>query len=129
MIRLRPHHLLCTQGYQGKGYSAAFVRNMNAIAARLRNEPETRIELTFGADSLCACCPHRIGENRCDTQEKVTRFDRKVIEYFGLREGEYSYQALIRAIDAQITPAVLADICADCAWYPVSACRANICGE
>ena len=28
-IVLRPHHLLCTQGYSGHGYSEAFVEHMN----------------------------------------------------------------------------------------------------
>ncbi|MDD7224175.1 MAG: DUF1284 domain-containing protein, partial [Lachnospiraceae bacterium] len=31
MITLRPHHLLCTQGYSGKGYSDDFVENMDKI--------------------------------------------------------------------------------------------------
>ena len=46
-----------------------------------------------------------------------------------LHEGEYVYQDLIRAIDAQMTPAMLEDICRGCAWYPVSACKKNICGK
>ena len=48
---------------------------------------------------------------------------------FDLHEGEYVYQDLIRAIDAQMTPAMLEDICRGCAWYPVSACKKNICGK
>ena len=28
MIHLRPHHLLCTQGYSGKGYDENFVAHM-----------------------------------------------------------------------------------------------------
>lgn len=87
-----------------------------------------KIRLTFGPDSLCACCPHNT-DGLCDTQEKVSRFDRKTVEYFGLHEGEYVYQDLIRAIDAQMTPAMLEDICRGCAWYPVSACKKNICGK
>lgn len=48
MIRLRPHHLLCTQGYSGKGYSTDFVDNMNAVVHRLRHVPGEKIRLTFG---------------------------------------------------------------------------------
>ena len=83
--------------------------------------PGEKIRLTFGPDSLCACCPHNT--DGLWTQEKVSRFDRKTVEYFGLHEGEYVYQDLIRAIDAQMTPAMLEDICRGCAWYPVSACK------
>lgn len=128
MIQLRPHHLLCTQGYSGKGYSADFVDNMNAVVHRLRHVPGEKIQLTFGPDSLCACCPHNT-DGLCGTQDKVSRFDRKTVQYFGLKEGEYVYQELISAIDARMTPAMLADICEGCSWYAVSACRRNICGE
>ena len=34
-IVLRPHHLLCTQGYSGHGYSEAFVEHMNTRAKEL----------------------------------------------------------------------------------------------
>ena len=35
-IVLRPHHLLCTQGYSGHGYSEAFVEHMNDVVHQLR---------------------------------------------------------------------------------------------
>ena len=36
MLKFRPHHFLCTLGFQGKGYSPGFVANFQAIADRLR---------------------------------------------------------------------------------------------
>ena len=71
--------------------------------------------------------PNKLGEDLCDTQEKVKRYDAKTVEYFGLEEKEYVYQDLIRAIDAKATPEILADICRDCCWFPISACCKNIC--
>ena len=127
MIYLRPHHLLCTQGYSGKGYSDGFVAHMNEVVDALRNQPGTKITLTFSTDTLCSCCPHKEGEDLCDTQEKVKRFDQKVVDYFGLEEKEYTYQDLIRRIDADMTEEMLADICEGCSWFPISACRKNIC--
>mgnify|MGYP004512586115 FL=1 len=127
MIYLRPHHLLCTQGYSGKGYSEGFVSHMNEVVDELRNRPGTKITLIFSTDTLCSCCPHKEGEDLCDTQEKVKRFDQKVVDYFGLEEKEYSYQELIREIDAKMTEEMLADICEGCGWFPISACRKNIC--
>lgn len=35
VITLRPHHLLCTQAYSGKGYDEAFVRNMDRVTESL----------------------------------------------------------------------------------------------
>ena len=100
---------------------------MNDIVHQLREVPGTTIRLTFSTDTLCSCCPHKQGEDLCDTQEKVKRFDRKTVEYFGLEEKEYVYQDLIRAIDQKATPEILADICRDCSWFPISACCKNIC--
>ena len=109
-IVLRPHHLLCTQGYSGHGYSEAFVEHMNDVVHQLREVPGTKIQLTFSTDTLCSCCPNKLGTDLCDTQEKVKRYDRKTVEYFGLEEKEYDYQALIREIDAKATPEMIATV-------------------
>lgn len=125
-IKLRPHHLLCTQGYSGKGYSDTFVENMNAVVKKLRGSEPVTIQLTFSTDDLCGSCPHMQGVNLCETNDKVKRFDRKVVEYFHLEEREYVYQQLVAQIRETMTPEMLADICDGCSWYPISACRANI---
>ena len=98
-IVLRPHHLLCTQGYSGKGYDNDFVAHMTDVVHQLRDVPGTTIHLTFSTDTLCSCCPNKLGTDLCDTQEKVKRYDAKTVEYFGR----------------------------DCCWFPISACCKNIC--
>lgn len=125
-ITLRPHHLLCTQGYSGKGYSDTFVENMNAVVAQLRGSKPVKINLTFSTDDLCGSCPHMRGVDFCETNERVKRFDRKVVEYFHLEEKEYIYQELVEKIHKEVTPEMLADICEGCSWYSVSACREKI---
>jgi len=127
-MRLRPHHLLCTQGYSGKGYSEAFVKNMDEVVHRLRTEDKTPIELVFSTDDLCSCCPDMLDTDLCRDNEKVKRFDRKAAEYFGLEEKTYIYQELASYIRRHTTPDMLADICCGCSWYPVSACREKITG-
>ena len=87
-IKLRPHHLLCTQGYSGKGYSEEFVEHMNEVVAMLRREEPTLIDLTFSTDTLCGACPNMKAVDNCETNEKVKRYDRKVVEYFQLEEKE-----------------------------------------
>ncbi len=126
LIKLRPYHLLCTQGYSGKGYNDIFVENMNAVVAKLRDSEPVKINLVFSTDDLCGSCPHMLDVDLCDTNEKVKRFDRKVVEYFHLEEKEYSYQELIEKIHKEITSEMLADICNGCIWYSVSACREKI---
>lgn len=126
---LRPHHLLCTQGYSGKGYSEGFVENMNRITSALRSGEPITVHITFSTDDLCGKCPHMLGTDLCDTNDKVKRFDRKVAEYFHLEEKDYDYHELVKKIREEITPQMLEDICEGCSWYPVSACREKILGK
>ncbi len=126
---LRPHHLLCTQGYSGKGYSDKFVENMNRVTEKLRGDEPVTIHLKFSTDELCSSCPNMLGTDMCSTNEKVKRFDRKAAEYFHLEEKDYIYQELVQKIKEEITPDMLSDICQGCSWYPVSACREKILGK
>lgn len=128
-IKLRPHHLLCTQGYSGKGYNQEFIENTNRITQTLRTEQETEVEIVFSTDDMCSQCGRRLGEDLCKDNEKVKRFDRKVTEYFGIEEKTYIYQQVTAKINAGMTEAIMADICRDCGWYPVSSCRKNILKE
>lgn len=126
---LRPHHLLCTQGYSGKGYSDKFVENMNRVTEKLRGSEPVMVHLTCSTDVLCADCPNMLGTDLCSTNEKVKRYDWKVMKYFQLEEKDYIYQELVERIREEMTPEMLADICDGCSWYPVSACREKILGK
>lgn len=128
-MRLRPHHLLCTQGYSGKGYNEAFVKNMDVIVEKLRSNEEVEIELVFNTDDLCSCCPHRLGDDLCETNEQVKRFDQKVVDYFKLKEGKYIYTTLVNKIAQEMTEEIMKDICCDCSWFQISSCKKNVLGR
>lgn len=125
-IKLRPHHLLCTQGYSGKGYSTEFVENMNEVVEKLRTKEATEVTIVFSTDDLCAHCPNQKGTDLCSTQEKVKTFDQKTAEYFGIEEKTYIYQELIKEIDDKMTEERMDDICEGCSWYRISSCKKNI---
>ncbi|HWP51981.1 MAG TPA: DUF1284 domain-containing protein [Clostridia bacterium] len=127
-MRLRPHHLLCTQGYSGKGYNSDFVRNMTAITTCLRKEINITVDIVFSTDDICEKCPKKMGVDLCQDNGKVKSFDSKIIHYFCLEEKNYVYQELIQKINVQMTESILADICASCDWYPISACKRTILG-
>lgn len=129
MIRLRPHHLLCTQGYSGKGYSTAFVRNMDDVVDKLRNSYCEEIEIIFSTDSICSACPSTLGENQCVNNSKVNEFDNKVVGYFGIEEKAYNYKELIQLMNTKMTDDMLVDICGTCDWFPISKCRKEILGK
>jgi len=127
-IKLRPHHLLCLQGFSGKGYSNQFIQNMQDIKDKL-SAPNSQINMVFSSDDICACCPHLIAPGLCETADSVKIKDNKVIKYFKLAQKAYNYQDLINEIKLNITPSIMADICSDCAWYDNSYCRKNILGK
>ena len=63
-LRYRPHHFLCSLGFEGKGYSDAFTANMDAIVmGRLRASGGDAIEIRVvgAADDICGPCPKRRG--------------------------------------------------------------------
>ena len=121
-MKLRPHHLMCLQKYTGKGYDEAFTAHMNGLLGRLAAHPEEEVQLTEGADDLCAACPHNAG-GRCDSQEKVTRMDRGVLAALDLSYGQRdSWDALARrAAERVLSTEEFERICADCQW--IELCR------
>jgi hypothetical protein len=127
-MKLRPHHLLCTQGFSGRGYSVEFIKNMTAITDRLRCERNTSVEIVFSTDDICDECPKMRGNDLCEENIKVKNIDKKVVDYFGIEEKDYIYQNIIQEINSKMTPTIMDDICGVCSWYSVSACKKNILG-
>lgn len=121
MIKLRPHHLLCTQGYSGKGYSREFVENMTEIVKSIKNE-KVQVQLIFSEDDICSKCPN-LSENNICKSDTVNIIDNKVIKYFELEEKIYEYESLIRYIKSHITKEIMDDICRNCEWYSISKCK------
>lgn len=119
-IYLRPHHLLCTQTFQGKGYSEEFVENMTQITNILHTEKSQEIELTFSCDSLCAVCPNKINNgkiNFCKTNNKVMNYDKKITDYFQLKQGTYNYHHLVSHINTSLDPYLFKHFCQNCEWF------------
>jgi len=99
---------------------------MTAITNRLRGETGLGIQLVFSTDDICAACPKMLGAGLCESQERVELLDQKMIGYFGLEERRYIYREIVAEINGRMTTKMMDDICGDCQWYPVSACKKNI---
>ncbi len=116
-MKLRPHHLLCINFFVGKGYDKKFTQNMNNIINELRANQKSQVFLTCSKDSICECCPNLSGET-CVTDEKVSAYDRRVLETCGLSpEHSYSFHYLAKSVDKNIlSQNLLPRICKDCSW-------------
>jgi hypothetical protein len=128
-IRYRPHHFLCSLGFEGKGYSDAFAANMTAIVMgqlRAQGGDAVEIEVTGAADDICAPCPKRRG-TLCTNQDKIKVLDRahaaalKLKPHERLRWGEA--KARIRE---NVMPGSLAALCRGCEWQPYGMCEAAL---
>ncbi|RBP95650.1 hypothetical protein DFO80_102188 [Rhodobacter sp. 140A] len=127
-LHYRPHHFLCSLGFEGKGYSDAFTANMTEIViGRLRTAagPGVEIEVTAGADDICAPCPARRGEG-CDSAATIDRLDAAHARALGLRPGDRlnwgETLERMRALPAE----TLNEICAPCQWLRYGMCRAAL---
>ncbi|EPF28413.1 DUF1284 domain-containing protein [Treponema medium] len=118
-LNLRPHHLLCTRAFKGKGYSPVFVENMQHIINRLKTGCD--ITLITGADAICDPCPERIG-NHCRLEAKVTGFDEAVLLQFGLERKTYTYTEIEEVLTARLTESVYECICCGCEWKQTGIC-------
>ncbi len=87
MIRLRGHHLICLQFFQGQGYDAAFLEKLQDIFHRAAVQ---EVEVTAGPDELCQACPYLQGE-QCTHPEtsdaEIREMDRVALEILGLAPG------------------------------------------
>jgi hypothetical protein len=93
-LRLRPHHVLCIPFLDAELMSdrgEKFLHEYLELMEILISDEDTMIEVTRGVDDLCQHCLH-LGEGRCVSrigdEEKVRRWDAKVMEGLGLNYGD-----------------------------------------
>ncbi len=120
-MKLRPHHLFCTQTFQGAGYNQKFIDQMTKIVDILQTT-NCEIELVLEEDDICQNCPV-LHNNVCSSSKKIMVMDQKVVDYFNLQCKKYNYQILINKINDKLTKDIFIDICSDCEWYKQGFCR------
>lgn len=119
--RIRAHHGLCMQFFEGKGYSSEFTKNMQYVVDCMKNNVD--ITIIDGKDALCSSCPN-LQNGVCSSQDKVCDMDRKVFLLCNLERDtvikskdflEIVYQNIIKKDK-------LGYICSKCEWF-------NICSK
>ena len=113
MLTLRPHHLLCTEFFEGRGYSDKFTENMYRVISELEKNPE--IFLAVKSDSICSECP-----KNCISGKSFS-YDMKILEYCKLNENNvFRYSDLKQKVKSEILEKnLLKEICGDCQWYSI----------
>lgn len=125
MIELRPHHFLCTIAYEGKGYSKAFVKNYDRIAAKLKESPDTKVRVSFGLDMICSHCPHKnVSLHNCRDQQTIDKIDYAHASILGLHEGEIlSFKEAKKKIKKHMSVELFQKACKPCEWQKFGMCE------
>lgn len=116
---------MCLLGYRGIGYSAEYAENMTAVHQKLRETPETIVEIIKGPDLLCAKYPSN-KTYHCQDEDIYVR-DNKILTMLGLQDGHtYQWQDIISRIIDNIQPKDCSVICESCSWLSYGYCEEGI---
>lgn len=120
-LTLRPHHILCLQGFQGLGYDAAFTANLAHIHQKVYQSLETPVRIVAGIDAICKPCPHH-HQNQCvkthESQSEMQELDQKVLELLDLQLGhETTAQEIFKGANARLkSKNDVKNVCGLCSW-------------
>lgn len=119
-LKLRAHHLCCVQGFQGYGYSPAFVANLRAVILDIKVFPSRPLELVSKCDVICAFCPN---EKECTAQEsvisrRIRNMDLVVMDELRIKEGAImGADEAFRLLNSQLADASHPEeVCGTCKW-------------
>lgn len=124
MLNLRPHHINCIYFYRGLGYSKEFVENMDKIVNELKNNEDIEIKFVKGCDQLCECCPNKLINDKCKTDEKIKEMDCKTISRYNLNIHEtYTFSYIKNNIYKNLLKENFNYICNKCEWKEKGVCK------
>ena len=116
-IKLRGHHLLCLQGFQGYGYNKDFVLNMSSIND-LRKSEDCTIILTNTTDDICSSCPN-LKNNKCENEKQnkiIEKMDDEVLSQLEYK-NKYNAPKLFNEVSLKFkTLKSVENICKNCKW-------------
>jgi hypothetical protein len=117
ILKIRAHHLLCMQGFQGYGYSDSFVEHMGEIVKYIKNNPKLKIIIGDYCDSICSECKNNM-ESVCSNCENVDKMDRKLLHKLNLNSGKVVIvQEVMSLVKNKFqTQQDAYEICGDCSW-------------
>jgi hypothetical protein len=119
-ITFRPHHFLCTLGFQGRGYDDKFVDNYQNIKDGLTDD--TLIHIVGHTDSICAPCPHK-RDLLCATQTKIEALDTRHAEALNLISGETLSWGDAKNRMKKLDIEKFHEICTGCGWKALGVCE------
>lgn len=116
LMKIRAHHLLCLQGFQGYGYDKNFTMGMEEILRVLKSDPSPNIQVVTEADEICGICPNLVDEECVDCL-KIKTMDLNVIKTINLDENQIiTFKKALQIIDRELSLESIKTICEGCVW-------------
>lgn len=125
-LKIRAHHLLCMQGFQGYGYSDDFTNHLHNIVVRIKANPDLLIQVIAECDAVCNGCPN-CRESECRKEDgadlHVKNMDLEVLKFAGIKLNHverasqlFTHMNKTFARTRAETRSQLATICGNCQW-------------
>lgn len=127
VVRLRIHHLMCVHGFEGKGYSPAFVQNFWKVKERLGDD-EVIAEAILGTsrEDICAPCPNNAGST-CVDEERILKLDNAYAKTLDVKPGDkLSWKDVKKLIAKKVTDDDFEKNCEPCGWKRFGVCKAAL---
>jgi uncharacterized protein len=120
VLRLRPHHIVCIQFFEGRGYNEVFTANLYHIIGMIENDASLRIHVAPGSDDVCKACPHDV-DGTCAFERSVVGKDASVIRFLGLPdEVDEPVDELMALVKERIRDLKdVQEICGECEWSSI----------
>ena len=123
MPALRGHHLICLQFFEGQGYSAEFVGNLNRV---LKSAEVSEIDIRRSADDVCERCPY-LSNTGCgyseDSEEAITELDEMALALLDISAEERVQWSEVKERTSRAFPLWYEVFCSGCSWK--AACEEN----
>lgn len=121
MLKIRIHHLLCLQGFQGYGYNDEFIKNMTKVVDFIKNNPDKSIKIVAECDSICSACPNKNKptEKCIKKEEERIKKEKALAEFLGINlNEEYQISPLFNLVNKKIASKKTARkiYCENCQW-------------
>jgi uncharacterized protein len=125
-ISFRPHHFLCTLGFQGRGYSSEFIRNYGEIVEALHEHQELPLQVIFENDSICKVCPHQRGEG-CINEEKIQGLDARHAAILHLKPRDIlTWGQAKKRLKEKMSLENFHKACQGCSWKSLGVCEESL---
>lgn len=119
-MKIRAHHLLCAQSFNGKGYNKNFVDNFRNVLVEIQKNKI--ISIINYPDDICSACPHN--GNGCKkekgSEKKIKEKDNKIMRILGLIIGaKIKSRSALEQTKKAFSKAAIKKICKDCEWLKI----------